>query len=51
MTWRTTSVEVMRLMPRRYASSVASVLLPVPVAPPMITITGRSRRSTACQAR
>ena len=40
--WRTKSVEVTRVMPKRYASSVATVDLPVPVAPPMKTMIGRS---------
>ena len=39
---RTKSVDVTRVMPKRYASSVATVDLPVPVAPPMKTIIGRS---------
>ena len=41
--WRTKSVDVTRVTPSRYATSVATVDLPVPVAPPMRTMIGRSR--------
>src|SRR5256885_1340050 len=44
----TKSVEVTRVIPSRYAASVATVDLPVPVAPPTRTITGRSR---SCSSR
>ena len=37
---RTMSVEVTRLIPSRCATSVATVDLPVPVAPPMRTMIG-----------
>ena len=40
--WRMKSVDVTRVIPKRYASSVATVDLPVPVAPPMKTMIGRS---------
>ena len=39
---RMKSVEVTRVIPRRYAISVATVDLPVPVAPPTKTMIGRS---------
>ena len=46
--WRTKSVEVTRVMPSRCATSVATVDLPVPVAPPTSTTIGMSRlRSSA----
>src|SRR5919201_294678 len=41
--WRTKSVEVTRVTPRRYATSVATVDFPVPVAPPTSRMIGRSR--------
>ena len=40
--WRTKSVDVTRVMPSRHAASVATVDLPVPVAPPMSTMSGSS---------
>ncbi len=40
--WRMKSVDVTRVIPKRYASSVATVDFPVPVAPPMKTMIGRS---------
>ncbi len=51
MVWRTMSVLITRVMPRRCASSVASVLLPTPVAPPMSTMSGVSRRRSFCHWR
>ena len=39
---RTKSVDVTRVIPRRYAISVATVDLPVPVAPPIRITIGRS---------
>ncbi len=50
-TWRITSVAITRVMPSRWASIVASVDLPTPAAPPIITISGRSRRSRRFQSR
>ena len=38
--WRTKSVDVTRVIPSRCATSVATVDLPVPVAPPMSTTIG-----------
>ena len=49
--WRTMSVPMTRVMPRRCASSVARVLLPTPVAPPMSTMSGVSRRRSLCHWR
>ena len=46
--WRTKSVEVTRVIPSRYATSVATVDLPVPVPPPTSRITGRS---SSCRSR
>ncbi len=40
--WRTKSVDVTRVIPSRQAASVATVDLPVPVAPPISTISGDS---------
>ena len=40
--WRMKSVEVTRVIPSRYAISVATVDLPVPVAPPTRMTIGRS---------
>jgi hypothetical protein len=39
---RTKSVDVTRVIPSRYATSVATVDLPVPVAPPIRRMIGRS---------
>ena len=41
--WRMKSVEVTRVIPSRWAVSVATVDLPVPVAPPTSRTIGRSR--------
>ena len=49
--WRTKSVDVTRVMPRRCADSVATVDLPVPVAPPTSRITGRSSSRSAANCR
>ena len=51
MTWRTMSVEATRVMKSRCATSVASVLLPTPVAPPMRITSGTSRRRSDCHWR
>ena len=40
--WRMKSVEVTRVIPSRWAASVATVDLPVPVAPPTGARIGRS---------
>ena len=45
--WRMKSVDVTRVMPSRCAASVATVDLPVPVAPPTKSRIGRS---SACSA-
>ena len=45
--WRTKSVDVTRVTPSRYATSVATVDLPVPVAPPMRTMIGRSSSASS----
>ena len=42
--WRITSVDVTRVIPRRCATSVATLDLPLPVPPPIITTIGRSSR-------
>ena len=49
--WRMKSVEVTRVMPSRCAASVASVDLPVPVAPPTSRTIGSSRCWSACRRR
>ena len=49
--WRMKSVEVTRVIPSRWAASVASVDLPVPVAPPTRRRTGSSRCCSACSRR
>ena len=49
--WRTTSVDVTRLMPSRYATSVATVDLPVPVAPPISRMIGLAHAGTCCGRR
>ena len=43
--WRTKSVDVTRVIPSRCATSVATVDLPVPVAPPTSTTSGTSSSS------
>ena len=48
MTSRMASVGMIRVMPRRPASWVATVDLPTPVALPMRMISGRSMRLTTC---
>ena len=48
---RMKSVDVTRVIPRRCAASVASVDLPVPVAPPTSKTTGSSRCCNACSRR
>ena len=48
MVCRTKSVEVTRVIPSRHAASVATVDLPVPVAPPISRISGRS---SSCRRR
>ena len=40
--WRMKSVDVTRVIPRRYAISVATRDFPVPVPPPTRTTIGRS---------
>src|SRR5919108_653406 len=40
--WRMKSVDVTRVIPSRYAISVATVDLPVPVAPPIRRMIGRA---------
>ena len=42
MTSRMESVETIRVMPSRWATSVAMVDLPTPVVPPMSTMSGLS---------
>jgi hypothetical protein len=48
MVCRMKSVDVTRVMPSRYAASVATVDLPVPVAPPTSTMIGKS---SSCSSR
>ena len=51
ITCRTASVETMRVMPRRWATCVAIVDLPVPGAPPISTTSGHSMCCRALQRR
>ncbi len=51
ITCRTASVETMRVMPRRWATCVAIVDLPVPGAPPMSITSGHSMFCSALQRR
>ena len=46
--WRMKSVDVTRVMPSRYAISVATRDFPVPVPPPTRTTIGRS---SSCSSR
>ena len=48
MTSRMASVGMMRVIPSRPASWVATVDFPTPVAPPMRMMRGRSMRFTTC---
>ncbi len=51
MTSRMASVEMIRTMPNRAATAVATVDLPTPVDPPMSTMRGPERSWARCQVR